>query len=62
MDGPKLLRDFGKSTLLHVKNTKDRAPCSDQIDIGPLHCDPMNINAPLPKLLISFDLEDFLSV
>jgi hypothetical protein len=30
------LWDFGKSTLLRVRSTKDRKPCFDQVTIGPL--------------------------
>jgi hypothetical protein len=45
-----------------VKSTKAWAPCSNQTTIGPLRCDPTTTVAPPPELLISFDLEYFLSV
>jgi hypothetical protein len=45
-----------------MRSAKARAPFSYQMDVDPLHCDPMTTVAPPPDLLISSNLEDFVSV
>jgi hypothetical protein len=64
MDELKLLRDFKtlvSCLLLHVPSAKVRAPCLDDMNVDPWHCDPMTTITPPPELLSYFDLEDFLS-
>jgi hypothetical protein len=65
MEGPKLYRDFKtlvSPLLLHMQGAKVHVPYLYWTTIGPLHCDLMTNVAPPPDLLISSDLEDFLSV
>jgi hypothetical protein len=56
------LREFSKSTLMHVQSTKARALLLDQMIVDLLHCDPMTTVALSPEILIFSDLEYFLSI
>jgi len=56
------LRNFGKFTLMCVQSAKAHAPYFDHTVFIPLCCDPMDVVSPPPELLISSDLEYFLSV
>jgi hypothetical protein len=54
--------NLGEFSLLSVRSAKARAPCFDQMVVDLLHCDPMTTVAPPPELLISSNLEYFLSL
>jgi hypothetical protein len=47
------LQNFGKFSLLCAQSLKARAPCFDQMIVGPLCCDPTVIVALSPELMIS---------